>query len=125
MHCIPETIPITCHQVGPAPYKERRALSTCFPNTAQLIRYSFMDNYYAVSGPKAFKKEGKKRYRSTLCSSLPLPLSHFSMLPFHRYYYVIKPRSKDLLANSSTMRVEESLSPRGWWDCEECDTSKR
>lgn len=110
MHCIPEAIPIICHQVGPAPYKEWRAFSTCFPNTAQLIRYSFMDNYYAVSSPKALKKR-KKREPTDLPSVAPSlhPLP-FSMLPFHRYYYVIKPRSKDSLPNSSTMRAEDSFA---------------
>lgn len=111
MHCIPEAIPIICHQVGAAPYKERRAFSTCFPNTAQLIRYSFMDNYYAVS-PKSIQKEKNLQIYPLLLPPSLHPLS-FSMLPFHRYYYVTKPRSKDLLANSSTMRVEESLLPRG------------
>lgn len=71
MHRIPETIPITCHQVGTAPFKEWRPFSTCFPNTAQLIRYSFMVNYCAVSAYKCSKKE--RTYRSTLCGSLPPP----------------------------------------------------
>lgn len=70
--------------------RSRRAFSTCFPNTAQLIGYSFMDNYCAVCFLKVFKMEKK-----TFCSSLhPLTLT---MLLFHRYYYVIKLRSKDFM----------------------------
>lgn len=76
--------------------RSRRAFSTCFPNTAQLIGYSFMDNYCAVCFLKVFKMEKTpKPYRSTFCSSLhPLTLT---MLLFHRYYYVIKLRSKDFM----------------------------
>lgn len=37
--------------------RSRRAFSTCFPNTAQLIGYSFMDNYCAVCFLKVFKME--------------------------------------------------------------------
>lgn len=69
LHHIPEAAAIICHQVGPAPYKERGAFSTCFPNTAQLIRFGFMDNYCAVSCPKALK------HPTELPSAAPSPPS--------------------------------------------------
>lgn len=81
LHRIPETIPITCHQVGPAPYKEWRTFSTCFPNTAQLIRYSFMGNYCAVSGPRKHSEKKRRTYRSTFWGTLPplAPIFHASI----------------------------------------------
>ena len=69
------------------------------------------------------KRKGEPTDLPSAAPSLhPLP---FSMLLFHRYYYVTKLRSKDSLPNSSTMREEESRSPQGWQDCKECDTSIR
>lgn len=115
MHCVPEIIPITCHQVGSAPYKEWKAFSTFFPNAAQLIRYSFMGNYHAVSVSAGISEREPAGLQLALSTPFPIFRASISQV-------VLKLRSKDLLANSSTMRAEESLLPRGWWDCKECDT---
>lgn len=69
-----------------------------------------------------------RKHWNTLQSYLPrLPLHPlpFAMVQFHTYSCVIKPRSKDFMPNSSTMRAEKCFLPRGWRDCEECDTLKR
>lgn len=88
--CIPETIPIICHQVRPAPYKEQRELSMCFPNTAQLIRYSFMDNYCAASGLRALRKNEP--------TNLPSAAPSLHPIPFHAYI------SQTLLCNKAKIK---------------------
>lgn len=71
LHHIPEAIPITCHQVLVALIRNE-GLSPRFPNTAKLIRYSFMGNSYAASV-------------SANIQNLPLTLHPLPKFPcFHR-----------------------------------------
>lgn len=119
MRRIPEAFPITCHQVGSAPYKEWKTFFTTFPKTTYQIQFHGQSLYCIC--PRALKNR-KKPSTETPTEAASLCTLPFSMLLLRSSYFVIKPTSKDLLAKSSTMKIEECLFASGWLDCKECDT---
>lgn len=103
-----KTTPITCHQVRPAPYMEWQACSSCFSNTANLIRFSFTRQSLAHSCKK------KKITTQNTTDPRPFTLPRVFKHSFSKTIPCNQAEIKRPAADSVTMTAEQK--PRSPWE---------